>query len=737
MSSADPSSSSGGERNPVEILAEEFAERHRRGEKPTVEEYTQRYPEHSAEIRDLFPMLVMMEKARSDTGSTSHTVEPPPGLEHLGEYQIVREIGRGGMGVVYEANHERLSRRVALKVLPEKAAVLSPRKLERFQREAQAAARLHHTNIVPVFEVGSDQDLHYFAMQHIEGRALNELIEEMRSTDQATSLCGELAPVHGTLHHRRVAEIGCQLAGAIAYAHAAGTLHRDIKPGNILIDGSGVAWLADFGLAKFDESTLDLTATGAVLGTLRYMAPEQREGEPTASSDIYSLGVTLRELATLQRPGETRPTKHPRLPRDLDTVLQKATQDEASLRYASAQEFAEDLRRFQDDEPVLARRAGLLERSRRWCQRNPALALSTGVAIVAVIAAGVVGWTGYVNTRDALYLESVRKQEAQEATQHAEDNMQLSLSALEEIFDSLVPQDDTRRRPGAGWRRGGQGRGFQGRGPGPPVEQEKAVLQSLLSFFDKLAARNRTNAKLQVAAARAYRRVARLQSNLGEEAASLESRERIVRLFEELANRYPDNLSHRVDWIEARLEAVENAIPDNSSVPAENPEMAPGTHSLHTELQEISSVLDPMTVDTARVAILKAQLLRMQALVGSTDADASPLFEAALAYCGTQLDQNPPPKGSAVEFGRTLSAYANYLREQKQHNQALDMLDRVDVGLARGPRRPLRMIDPRTFVLDEKAWTYDELGDFSAADKARDDARALRRPGGPPHRRRP
>ncbi|MEM7167466.1 MAG: serine/threonine-protein kinase [Planctomycetota bacterium] len=727
--SANPPSSD--ERDPVEILAEEFSERHRRGEQPTVAEYVERYPEHADAIEDLFPMLLMMEKARTDNDSTPTAVEPPVGLERLGEYVIARELGRGGMGVVYEAHHERLARRVALKVLPEKAAVMSPRKLERFQREAQAAARLHHTNIVPVFEVGCDQDLHYYAMQHIDGRALDQLIIEMRDSRRSDFLCGTEVAVHTQVYYHRVAEIGIQLAGALAYAHAAGTLHRDIKPGNVLIDAAGVAWLADFGLAKFDESTLDLTATGAVLGTLRYMSPEQRRGEPTHSSDIYSLGVTLRELATLVRvhddPTQAAPT--PRLPRDLETILQKAAHEEPTQRYTTASALAADLRRFQDDQPILARRAGLWERTRRWCRRNPALAAASCIAVIAVLVAATSGWTGYVNTRDALHLESVQKTAAQKARKRAEENVQLSLTALEKIFDALEPvSGEARRRNGLGrpggapGRRGPGGRGGSNeRRGGPPIEQEKLLLQAILSFFDELTRKNSSDPALQVAAAHAYQRVANLQTNLGESVAAQQSSARAVDLFEQLLARYPENDAYRVEWIEAKLRTI--ATTDTPTAIA----------ARDRELKHLSGELTKLGAHS------EADLLQVQLLIsggvlevarGNVDA-AEAQYADALRRCEQLLALRPPRRGAIQLFGETLRVYGEFLREEKQHERALDLFDAIEFSLSDRKAAHPRALHARAMIHQEKALVYEEIGDWSAADKARDDGRRLLREGGP------
>jgi serine/threonine protein kinase len=226
----------------------------------------------------------------------------------LGDFRIVREVGRGGMGVVYEAEQVSLGRRVALKVLPF-AATLDPRQMQRFLNEARAAAGLHHANIVPVHGVGCEQGVHYYAMQFIDGRTLADFIAEQRKGAAAGSaptapLAAQTTNVapRSASYFRRMAEWGIQAAEALDCAHALGVVHRDVKPANLLVDASGRLWVTDFGLAQVQSDTR-LTATGDLVGTLRYMSPEQAlplRAVIDHRTDIYSLGATLFELLTLQ-----------------------------------------------------------------------------------------------------------------------------------------------------------------------------------------------------------------------------------------------------------------------------------------------------------------------------------------------------------------------------------------------------------------------------------------------------
>ncbi len=343
------------ERDPVEVLAEEFLERRRRGEVPSFKEYADRYPELAAEIREVFPALVLMDEIDPQSAELAQWPAQGDGqrygLERIGDFRILRVIGQGGMGIVYEAQQESLGRHVALKVLPPAVSARSNYR-ERFQREARAAAQLHHTNIVPIFGVGEDEGVLYYAMQFIQGQALDAVLEDvrrirgvasttrgagfptvtLRASELARSLVeGGLQPAEMFLsepqsssrvphsrmtlsdtrsdlcnqpeyrYFRSIAWQGVQAAEGLAHAHVQGILHRDIKPSNLLLDAKGTLWITDFGLAK-SEGSVDITQSGEFVGTLRYMAPERLQGKGDARSDIYALGVTLYEMLTLSPP---------------------------------------------------------------------------------------------------------------------------------------------------------------------------------------------------------------------------------------------------------------------------------------------------------------------------------------------------------------------------------------------------------------------------------------------------
>ncbi len=359
------------------------------GRKPSQEEYLLAHPQLAEALKGVFKTLDFVEAAGRSLNAAKLEAGPK-----LGEFRIVREIGRGGMGVVYEAVQSSLGRRVALKVLPANVK-LSENALERFHREAHTGGRLHHTNIVPVYAVGEECGINYYAMQLIEGRSLAYFLKTARE---------EPRNPQDRDHFRRVAWWGQQAAEALAHAHQQGIIHRDIKPGNLLFDKRDNVWIFDFGLARADDDPT-ITQSGDLLGTIRYMSPEQASGSDNLDgrTDVYSLGATLYEIASLSPAfeGESREKVlqqvtqvEPRslrqlasnIPRDLETIIGKCMQKDRRLRYRSAADVAEDLRRFLAGEPILARRTPFHVRVGRWLRRHRGLA--AGVLVVAILATG-------------------------------------------------------------------------------------------------------------------------------------------------------------------------------------------------------------------------------------------------------------------------------------------------------------------------------------------------------------
>lgn len=414
----------------VQLLDQYLAEL-QAGRTPDKAELLARHPELAQQLEDCLAGIEFVHKAGT----------PSSGMPaQLGDFRIVREVGRGGMGVVYEAEQLSLKRKVALKVL--RFGVTADAELmQRFQREAETVAHLHHTNIVPIHAIGCEQGVHYYAMQFIEGESLAAVLEAAAGEGGGASKGAADAGCVG--HDKRtngleirstgrdhktgrdyptICEWALQGAEALAYAHQRGVIHRDIKPSNLILDPEGTVWLTDFGLAKrADEVTM--TAAGVVMGTPRYMSPEQAAAarQPIDHrTDIYSLGATLYELAT-GKPVFDSPTPHgvitqilnsepvaPRLlqrglPRDLETIILKCLAKDPSRRYQQARDLADDLRSYLEGRSIRARRASFLEKAARWAKKHRQSTMVSGVTAVASVLLIV----GAIQARSA-YLESLK-----------------------------------------------------------------------------------------------------------------------------------------------------------------------------------------------------------------------------------------------------------------------------------------------------------------------------------------
>ncbi|MDA0588916.1 MAG: serine/threonine-protein kinase [Planctomycetota bacterium] len=679
------------ELNPVDVLADEFSERLREGENPSITEYVIRHPDLEADIRELFPTIAMMEqfrkKQQDDTQLSQVSARlDAKRLKQLGDFRVIREVGRGGMGVVYAAEQQSLKRFVALKVLAPSISG-SENELRRFKREAEAAARLHHTNIVPVFGTGESDGLHFIVMQLVDGVPLNEAIDSVRagvnstvragrtevahsdeSSDEGSSTSDSFTPdmaasalltgstqrptaasvaatlklspttraprtknllaapstaayrrptdssdvlsgtiLSGSLQtppaepHRKVtrklgrrywdsvAGIAAEIADALAYAHDQGVVHRDVKPSNLLFDRAGGVWITDFGLARHEDQEA-VTRTGDIIGTLRYMAPEQCIGAGDSRSDIYSLGLTLYELLTLQPAfPESRHAilirqKHdgtfpkPRsldrnIPRDLETVTLKACSTDPAHRYQTAAELAADLRSFIEDRPVRARQITPVERLWRWSRRNPTMAALSSLSLGLLVAVAVVFAIGNYQTGLALNdaererktadseritaeiernralaaAEKARQEEehARSEGERAEANLQIAVRAFEEIISNIA----SRGIPQSMTFASAEDTGEDGAPADPPASSSDAVvtqadaelLESLLRFFDKFASRN--SADLQVQSAAARRIIGDIHQRLGRLDDAAASYREALAIVETLVKADPENTS--------------------------------------------------------------------------------------------------------------------------------------------------------------------------------------------------
>jgi hypothetical protein len=369
--------------------------------------------------------------------SAAPGVSEPTRVRYFGDYELIREIARGGMGVVFQARQMSLNRPVALKMILA-GQLANETDVKRFYTEAEAAANLDHPGIVPIFEVGQHEGQHYFSMGFIEGQSLSQRLA-----------AGPLSP-------REAAALMVKVAEAIDYAHRRGVIHRDLKPGNILLDQNGNPRVTDFGLAKKAQSDSGLTGSGQIMGTPSYMPPEQAGGQRGTvgpAADVYALGATLYALLTGRPPFQAATAMdtviqvigqepvsprrlNPSVPRDLETICLKCLEKEPGKRYTSAAALGKELQRYLDGKPILARPVGQAERAWRWCRRNPALAAAISAATLALVAAAVISTVYAVDRAKAagrLKSLNLALEDEAERTRSAlrETNRQLSIVALE------------------------------------------------------------------------------------------------------------------------------------------------------------------------------------------------------------------------------------------------------------------------------------------------------------------
>ncbi len=484
--------------------------------------------------------------AGADEADVDPAVAATGDEKRLGDFRLLREIGHGGMGVVYEAQQISLHRRVAVKVLPF-AAVLDSKQITRFKNEAQAAAQLDHPNIVSVYAVGSDRGVHFFAMQLIDGQPLDRAIEELRehperrtSTSNSSetssnpeieagstnrSFLTEISPSRSS-YFRTVMGLGIQAAEALHAAHEYGVVHRDVKPSNLLLDGEGKLWITDFGLARC-QSEKALTQTGDLIGTLRYMSPEQTLGQSALvdqRTDIYSLGATLYELLTLEPaiPGDDgpdllrrlaeqdpRPLRdlQPRIPVDLQTVVHKAMARRREDRYTTAQEFADDLQRVLDGKPTIAKPPTIADRVAKWTRRHQGLVVS--VAAVCVMAA-----VGLAASTVLIAREKTRTDRFFRNAQEVVERLGL------EINEQLAGV------PGAS-----------------QVREE--LLASTLEYYEEFVAEAKNDPGLRVDLALTYNKIATLTQGIGSTEDAIQAHQNALALFEQLVEDDPGNAEYR------------------------------------------------------------------------------------------------------------------------------------------------------------------------------------------------
>ena len=632
----------------------------------------------------------------------------------LGDFTIVRELGRGGMGIVYEARQESLSRRVALKLLPI-ASLLDARQISRFKNEAYAAGLLHHPNIVPVYSVGSENGVHFYAMQYIDGQSMDSWVAKRGGGDSQAG-----SRRHGDW--RTILGWAVDIAEALHTAHEGGIVHRDVKPSNLMLADDGKLWIMDFGLAQC-QSDVSLTRSGDVIGTMRYMSPEQARGQSAlidGRTDIYSLASTVYELLTLQsaHQGDDAPTIlkqidegriqplrkiRPDLPRDLETVLAKAMANCRDERYETAAEMANDLRRVLRGEATQARPHTIIDRLGRYASRHR-------TAVLATVLVGCIGLVGFAVSTARIASEKrisdLNAKRAQQNEQLAREAVDRLGSQMAELLADIPAADGVRRR----------------------------LLGETLEYYQKFAASATFDPSLQEDLGVTLGKIGSLQSELGASRDSMKTLSQSESIYRELSEAQPGNHQLLLDWSKSQnnlaqsfvkngflkeaasyyaraVRTQEELLSDASSVDSGwiddvSSALATTNNNLGLLLAETLAIQEAEHAYVKAIEVLKRatpkpearnQLAIVQSNLSGLFADRSPsrsieFGRAALALQSDALRHDPGNANLAKQVMRTLNNLGTAQSRAGNVRDAMDTfakaIDISDQLLARQPDQP-------------------------------------------------
>lgn len=661
----------------IDSILDEALQRTRRGELVQVEDYCLEYPDLADELRLLLPAMAVLEKPIQIAASRE---VPTP--SKIADYEIIRQIGRGGMGIVYEAIQRPLGRRVALKVISA-SGLHEKTSVDRFRREAETVARMHHTNIIPVFDFGESSGSAYYAMQLIQGINLRQLLcfehepvgpwpastgQRQRAVEVPTAAVSagstnlNLLPTPvpssappidaGSYTWRDYLRIISQVAAGLDYAHHQGILHRDIKPSNIMLDERGVAWIADFGLAKLLDGS-ELTQTGEIVGTLRYIAPERFQGKQDERSDIYSLGLTLFELLE-QRPAFTAQDRihliqqitdgpGPRLDSrssrnlgrvgpDLQRVIAKAIARDPDQRYQTAKLFADDLDRILNGYPVLANRLSLTRTLWFWSKRNPlAASLAVSTALALLIGSLV---TSYL----ALHWRQASRQATAESVR-SNHSLDLTRKALAEMTSAVVEQTLA--------------------GQETLTETQKEFLRNILLYNQQLVKLAGSDEASRALAAESQFQVSMLRHLLGDSELALQDAVVARTAWQQLTNDFPDSVKYKT-----KTATTDNGIGKILSEGGQNQLALPHYLSAQTLITELlqanaddDSLKSPAAMIEMNIANIRQDNGDYQAAIQG--------YRKAIEWQRTYLERYPQDDYGLEELARTLHNLAlTYLKNE-------------------------------------------------------------------------
>ena len=567
---------------------------------------------------------------------------------HLGDFRIIREIGRGGMGIVYEAHQNSLDRRVALKLLPI-AAMLDSRQIARFKNESRAAGQLRHPNVVPVFSVGAERRIHFYAMQLIDGPSVDAWIQRHGENGESNQTSSR------DNHWRSVVGYAVEIADALHCAHESGVVHRDVKPSNLLLDHDGKIWITDFGLATC-QSELSITISGDVLGTMRYMSPEQAAGRSEQvdhRTDVYSLAATVFEMLTLQPAisGEDGPAilrsiesaPPPRLldfidgiPSDLTVVLQKAMAKRKDDRYESSRAFASDLQAVLDDRPIGAKPLSAAIRVARWTSRHH----RSVAAVSSVLAVGLV----WLVVSVLMILQE--SQAAHDSKIQRDIHFNQAFSTVDELSSLSLKLASV-----------------------PGTEQiRKSLLQETLDYYRQFVAQAADDPRLDQQIAVTHTRIGNLISELEGSANAVEHYQTAAELYEKLSepihqsNSLRQHVAHNWNQLGLALaktnrasgsqQAYGKAISIQRALATQNPNHADYLTEWATSINNLGLLQREMgRIEKSRVSFKRSiELLTPVASNDPTDGLASRSLAAALANLSSlSLNSNPQVAGELLE----------------------------------------------------------------------------------------